>query len=508
MPLHGSSSVSPVSASQSRPLNAVPLPLQWFSSASSLVLEASTAIPRLRATTGFTKAPAVSLIGAAAFKWECSAEGSVVYTLSTSDVSARSASGTSTAPKESPAAPTDPLAGLPEEYQDFSDVFSEARSKHLAPHRPYDLKIELEEGTVPRLGPVYSLSPPELKSLRNFIDKHLSLKFIQPSTSPFGALVLFVKKKDGSLRLCVDYCALNKTTKKDRYPLPLIGDLLDVPRKAKLYTKLDLRHAYHLVRIAEGDKPKTAFRTRYGSFEWNVIPFGLTNAPATFQRFINDIFADLIDVSVVCYLDDILIYSRNEEDHKRDVREVLRRLQKHKLYARADKCEFSVTKTEYLGFILSPDSLRMDNKKIAAICDWPTPRKIKEVQSFLGFANFYRRFIFNYSDLAVPLNALTRKENIWFWSPECQQAFDTLKAAFTSKPILTHWMPDSQLIVETDASDYAVAAILSWICRDGELRPIAFHSRSLQPAERNYDVHNKELWKKDLAGSHPRKGRA
>jgi hypothetical protein len=283
MPLQCSSSIPPVSAPQSRPLNAVPLPLQWFSSASSLVLEASTAIPRLRATTGFTKAPVVSLIGAAAFKRACSAEGSVVYTLSTSDVSARSASGTSTALDESPAAPSDPLAGLPEEYQDFSDVFSKACLKHLAPHRPYDLKIELEEGTVPCLGPVYSLSPPELKSLCDFIDKHFLLKFIQPSTSPFGAPVLFVKKKDGSLQLCIDYCVLNKTTKKDRYPLPLIGDLLDVPRKAKLYTKLDLRHAYHLVRIAEGNKPKTAFRTRYGSFKWNVMPFGLTNAPATFQ---------------------------------------------------------------------------------------------------------------------------------------------------------------------------------------------------------------------------------
>jgi hypothetical protein len=199
------------------------------------------------------------------------------------------------------------------------------------------------------------------------------------------------------------------------------------------------------------------------------MPFGLTNAPATFQQFMNDIFADLINVSVVCYLDNILIYSHNKEDHKRNVWEVLRQLCKHKLYAHANKCKFSVNKTEYLGFILSPDGLRMDNKKIAAIRDWPTPRKIKEVQSFLGFANFYRRFIFNYSDLAVLLNALTRKENIWFWSPECQQAFDTLKAAFTSKPILTHWVPDSQLIVETDASDYAVAAILSRVCGDGKL---------------------------------------
>jgi hypothetical protein len=182
----------------------------------------------------------------------------------------------------------------------------------------------------------------------------------------------------------------------------------------------------------------------------------------------------------------------------------------HGLYARADKCEFSVTECEYLGFIMSPKGLRMDEKKIAAVRDWPVPRKIKEVQLFLRFANFYRRYIFGYSDIVVPLNALTRKNSPWNWNSGCQRAFKHLKQSFTTKPVLTHWEPDSQLIVKSDASDYAFAAVLSRICSDGELRPIAYHSRTLQAAELNYNTHDKELlaiheafkiWRHYLEGS-------
>ena len=170
---------------------------------------------------------------------------------------------------------------------------------------------------------MYSLSQVELEALRKFIDENLASGMIRPTRSPYGAPVLFVKKKDGSLRLCVDYRGLNKLTIKDRYPLPLISDLLDSPRRARIYTKIDLRHAYHLVRIAEGDEPKTAFRTRYGSFEWLVVPEGLSNAPAAFQHFMNDIFADLLDICVTVYLDDILVYSDDITQHRAQVRDVL-----------------------------------------------------------------------------------------------------------------------------------------------------------------------------------------
>src|SRR5271156_2056947 len=318
------------------------------------------------------------------------------------------------------------------------------------------------------------------------------------------------QKKDGSLRLCVDFRALNKVTVKDHYPLPLISDLLNAPAPARIYLKIDLKHAYHLVRIAEGDEWKTAFRTRYGSFEWRVMPFGLTNAPAGFQRFMNDIFSDLLDVYVIIYLDDILIFSDDPSKHKEHVREVLRRLRQHGLYCRPDKCKFNTDSVEYLGFFLSKDGLKMDPSKVKTILDWPEPRRVKDIQSFLGFANFYRHFISDYSRIVVPLTRLTRKGVPWTFTDQARASFNALKAAFPSAPILASWLPDKPLIVETDASDYALGSILSIIDDSGEVHPIAFHSRTFTPPELNYDTHDKELlaifaafkvWRHYLEGS-------
>jgi transposase InsO family protein len=400
------------------------------------------------------------------------------------EVSSRSASTTD---------PSEDLSQVPEEYHDYADVFSKTKAWKLADHRPYDLQITLEDGAQPPFGPIYSISPLELETLREFLDKNLRAGFVRSSNSPCGAPILFSRKKNGSLRLCVDFRGLNRITKKNRYPIPLTADLLDVPRKARIYTKIDLRHAYHLVRIAEGDEWKTAFRTRYGSFEWLVIPEGLTNAPAAFQHFVNDIFADLLDVYVIVYLDDILVYSDDPSQHTAHVREVLRRLRANGLYANAEKCSFSVDTVEYLGFILSPSGLSMDPAKVQTIQDWPEPRKVKDIQSFLGFANFYRRFIPDYADITIPLTRLTRKDAPWKFSDECRSAFNALKSAFVSAPVLAHWSPDLQTIVETDASDYAIAAILSVQLPDGEVHPVAFRSRTLSSPELNYDTHDKEL---------------
>ena len=445
----------------------------------------------------------VSLIGASAFMRACKLPGAQRFKIHLSDISA---SGKSAAISDE----TPDLSHIPEDYHDFADVFNKAKADTLAPHRPYDLKINLEEGASPPVGAMYSLSQSELQVLREFIDEHIRIGFIRPSSSPHGAPVLFVRKKDGSLRLCVDFRGLNKISKKDRYPLPFISDLLSTAGKARIYTTLDLRHAYHLVRVAEGDEWKTAFRTRYGSFEWLVMPFGLTNAPAAFQRFMNDIFSDLLDVSVTIYLDDILIYSDNPADHKQHVREVLRRLRKHGLYARPDKCHFSTDTVEYLGFILSKEGLKMDQSKVQTIQDWPEPRKVKDIQSFLGFANFYRRFISGYSDIVVPLTRLTRKGTPWNFTDQARSAFKLLKSAFTSAPVLTHWVPDRPIIVETDASDYALGAILSIETDSGEVHPVAYHSRTFTSPELNYDTHDKELlaifeafrvWRHFLEGS-------
>ena len=353
------------------------------------------------------------------------------------------------------------LSPIPSEYHDYTDVFSKSKADTLPPHRPYDLKINLEEGTSPPLGPIYSLSPAELATLHEFIDEHLKSGFIHPTNSPYGAPILFVKKKNGQLQLCMDFRGLNQITKKDRYPLLLIADLLDAPRKAQVYTKINLRHTYHLVHITEGDEPKTAFWTCYESYKWCLMPSRLTNAPAAFQHFMNDIFADLLDICTVIYLDDILIYSNSMSDHILHVQEALQCLWDNRLYASAEKCDFHSSSMEYLGFILSPDGLTMNPTKIQVIQDWPEPHKVWDIQSFLGFANFYWWFIYNYSDIVIPLTCLTQKGTLWHFSNNCQNAFTAIKKAFTCAPVITHWVPDAQITVETDASDYAVAAILS-----------------------------------------------
>ena len=223
------------------------------------------------------------------------------------------------------------------------------------------------------------------------------------------------------------------------------------------------------------------------------MPFGLTNAPTAFQRFMNDIFSDLLDVCVMIYLDDILIYSNNMSKHHWHMKEVLKHLCKTGLYAKAEKCEFHSESVEYLGYILSPSGLTMSDDKIKIIQDWPEPKKVKDIQSFLDFANFYRWFIFNYSDIVILLTRLTQKDIPWNFDSSCQDAFNSLKKAFTSAPILTHWIPNAQLIVETDASDYALAVILSVVNKDNEVHPVAFHSRTFTAVELNYDTHDKEL---------------
>ena len=386
----------------------------------------------------------------------------------------------------------DMATAVPEEYQSFADVFSKRDADRLPPHRAYDHRIPLLENQEPSFGPIYSLSITEQAALRQYIDDNLRKGFIRPSESPAASPILFVKKKDGTLRLCVDYRRLNAITKRNLYPLPLIGDLLDRLRTATVYTKLDLRVAYNLLRIAEGEEWKTAFRTRFGLFEYRVMPFGLTNAPASFQHLMNDVFRDMLDISVIIYLDDILVFSDSLDEHRHHVSEVLSRLRRHQLYAKAEKCEFHVSCVEFLGFIVSPDGVRMDPKKVAAVLDWPTPKSKRDVQSFLGFANFYRRFIQDFGAIAFPLHGLTHKDTVFFWSDDHQSAFDRLKRSITSDPVLRHFDPSVECVVETDASDFALGAVLSQNSGDG-LRPVAFASRSLKGAELNYPIHDKEM---------------
>jgi hypothetical protein len=382
---------------------------------------------------------------------------------------------------------------LPLKYQEFADVFDKAKSSKLPEHRLYDCPIDLQPEKEPPWGPIYNLSPSELKSLREYIEEHLANGFIQHSRSPAGAPIFFVKKKDGSLRLVVDYRGLNKITIRNRYALPLISTLLERLSGAKYFTKLDLRGAYNLVRIRPGDEWKTAFRTRYGHFEYTVMPFGLTNAPAVFQHMANDIFRDFLDIFTIVYLDDILIYSKTQEEHDVHVCQVLQRLREYGLYAKLEKCKFDENQVEFLGYVVSHEGISMDPFKIQTVLDWQTPCSLRDVQCFLGFANFYRKFIKNYSKIVMPLTELTQKNKPFTWNANATKAFDALKQAFTSAPILMHADLSKPFIIEADASDFALGSILSQTADDGKLHPVAFHSRKFEAAEINYEIHDKEL---------------
>ncbi|KAF8751163.1 hypothetical protein RHS01_08782 [Rhizoctonia solani] len=371
----------------------------------------------------------------------------------------------------------DPLADLPTQYHKFARVFGKEEFKVLPPHREYDIAIDLLPDAKLSPGPIYGMTNAESRALKQHIDEELATGKIRPSTSSAGAPVMFVKKADGSLRLVVDYRKLNEVTHKNVYPLPRQDDLMAKLRNAKLFTKLDLCWGYNNVRIKEGDEWKTAFRTKYGLFEYLVMPFGLTNAPAAFQHFMNDLFRDLIDVTVVIYLDDILIFSEVPKKHPEHL----------------SKCHFHVTTVDYLGIVISPAGFSMDQKKIEAVTSWPQPKTVKQVQAFLGFVNYLCRFIPNFSLVARPLHNLTKKETPWSWSNLEEAAFQELKLLVTQSPVLIHSNPDLPYYLETDASGVAMGAILSQRGPDNRLHPIAYMSKSFSGAEANYDTHDKEL---------------
>ena len=386
------------------------------------------------------------------------------------------------------------LKGVPSEYLALQGVFNKARATSLPPHRPYDCAIDLLPGTSPPRGRLFSLSAPETKAMEKYINDSLAAGIIRPSSSPAGAGFFFVDKKDKTLRPCIDYRGLNDITIKNRYPLPLIASAFELLQGATVFTKLDLRNAYHLVRIREGDEWKTAFNTPSGHYEYRVMPFGLTNAPAVFQAMVNDVLRDFLNSFVFVYLDDILIFSKSEPEHVQHVQSVLQRLLENQLFVKAEKCEFHASEVTFLGFIIRPGQILMDPTKVKAVADWPIPITRKKLQQFLGFANFYRRFIRNYSSVAAPLTALTSPRLTFQWSSAADKAFNDLKSRFSSAPILVFPDPVRQFTVEVDASDSGVGAVLSQrSAGDQKMHPCAFFSRKLSPAEQHYDIGNREL---------------
>lgn len=390
---------------------------------------------------------------------------------------------------------------LPLQLQDRVALFRDDASTALPPNRPqYDTPVNLEtdgeggEKEVP-CGPLYGMSRNELLVLRKTLTDYLGKGWIRASSSSGGAPVLFAQKPGGGLRFCVDYRALNAVTKRDRYPLPLIKETLRAVSKARWVTKVDVRTAFHRLRLRKGDKWKTAFCTRFGSFEWLVMPMGLAGAPASFQRYINGTLAQYLDDFCAAYLDDVLIYTDGSEaDHWEKVQLVLQKLEAAGLQLDLKKCEFARKKVKYLGFIIElGKGISVDPDKVAAIKSWEAPANVKAVQSFVGFANFYRDFIPQFSNIAEPLLCLTRKGAPWNWGKAQRLAFHTLRDAFITAPVLGMWQEDQPTVLEADASGWATGGCLSQRDKEGRLRPVAYYSRKFLPAECNYDIHDKEL---------------
>jgi len=369
----------------------------------------------------------------------------------------------------------------------YQDVFPAELPKVLPPSRNVDHRIELVPGSNPPSRPTYQLSLAEMDELKKQLDDLLRHGFIRPSKSPYGAPVLFVKKKEGDLRMCVDYRALNKQTIKNTYPLPRIDELLDRLHGAKVFSKIDLRSGYHQIKIHEDDVHKTAFRTRYGLYEFLVLPFGLTNAPATFMNLMNDVFRKELDSFVIIYLDDILVFSENEEQHTAHLELVLQKLRDNKLYAKLSKCEFFKSKVGFLGHVVSENGVEVDPNKVKSIVEWPTLTCVNDIQSFLGLVNYYRRFIPDLAKTAAPLTELLKKEHPFVWSSPQETAFKALKETITHAPVLAIFDPTKDIDVHADASQFAVGAVLMQ-----DDRPIAFESRKLSDTEINYPIHEKE----------------
>ncbi|WVZ53910.1 hypothetical protein U9M48_004796 [Paspalum notatum var. saurae] len=360
--------------------------------------------------------------------------------------------------------------------------------------REVEFLIEILPGTAPIAKRQYRVAPKEQELIKENIDELLGKGFIRPSSSPWAFPVLFVDKKDGSRRMCVDYRALNDVTIKNKYPLTRIDDLFDQLQGACVFSKIDLRSGYHQMKIRPSDIPKTAFITRFGLYEYTVMSFGLTNAPAYFMNLINKVFMEYLDKFVVVFIDDILIYSKTEEEHEEHLRLVLQKLRDHKLYAKLSKCEFSLDQVPFLGHIFSKGGIMVDPSKISSVMDWKVPEVVKEVRGFLGLAGYYRRFIESFSRIAKPMTSLLEKGVPFIWTKERQDAFDELKKRLTTAPVLT--LPDltKSFTVYCDASKEGLGCVLM---RGGK-HEVNYPTHDLELAA---VVHALKIWRHYLFGN-------
>jgi hypothetical protein len=369
---------------------------------------------------------------------------------------------------------------------EYPDVFPDDLPG-MPPDRDIEFIIELQPGTAPISKRSYRMPPNELAELKIQLQDLLDKGFIRPSTSPWGCPALFVKKKDNSLRLCVDYRPLNAVTIKNKYTLPRIDILFDQLAGAKVFSKIDLRSGYHQIKIKPSDIPKAAFSTRYGLYEYLVMSFGLTNAPAYFMYLMNSVFMPELDKFIVVFIDDILIYSKTEEDHADHLRVILQRLRDHHLYAKFSKCEFWLDSVKFLGHIISSEGISVDPTKVQEVMDWKPPTSVHQICSFLGLVGYYHRFIPDFSKIAKPMTELLKKEAKFHWSDKCEEAFHTLRKLLTTAPILAQLDSAKPFDVYCDASGTGLGCVLMQ-----NNRIIAYASRALWNHEQNYPTHDLE----------------
>jgi hypothetical protein len=426
--------------------------------------------------------------------------------------------------KEEDPKPPDEMTAMLQEFG-ARGLFDEPTYKN-ARDGGHEFKIVIEPGgKVPFRSP-YRISPKEEEELRRQIEKALRNGWITPSSSNYGSPVLFVPKADGSLRMCIDYRAVNRITVKDRYPLPHIEDLFNGLEGSKVFSKLDLASGYHQIRIAPGDRQKTAFTTKFGLYEWRVLPFGLANAPSQFMRMMDGLLTPEMRRFVAIYLDDVLVHSRDLAQHVSHVRTVLTTLLSHGLRVKQSKCEWAQEQVEFCGFTISGDGIHTQEHKTAAVRDWPQPQNEKEVRGFLGLTSYYRKFIEHYAHMALPLYEMSRTSPAkqaggkrgepskvayrpFKWTDDCAGAFAALKRAICTAPVLAFPTKDDPYLLHTDASKYAVGAVLSQRQRDG-IKVIGYYSGKLHDPETRYPTYDRELlairdavvhWKCNLHGA-------
>ncbi|GBG84591.1 hypothetical protein CBR_g38874 [Chara braunii] len=405
----------------------------------------------------------------------------------------------------------DPPPEVPTNIRQLLDRFPEVLAEPRGvPERPVKHKIEIIEGSVPPRGRVYRMGQGELEELRRQIDDMIDRGWIRPSESKFGAPVLLVPKKGGKLRMCIDYRGLNRITRKNAYPLPRIDDMLDAAGGCKLFSKIDLKSGYHQIEVDPSDQHKTAFKTRDGLYEFIVMPFGLINAPSTFQCLMDKVLHHQLNRFVVVYLDDILIFSKTMEEHLKHLEEVLQVLKEAQLHLNLEKSEFWRDSVIYLGHRLSANGLEPEATKVEVIRNWPQPTNVRKLRSFLGLASYYRKFVPKFSVIAHPLSRLTSKNVAYAWCAKCETAFQALKEALVSHPVLHIADPNLTFVVTTDASQFGIGAVLQQDDGDG-LHPLEYYSKRMPSHKVATSTYMRELyalrealahWKHYLLGRH------